>query len=208
MHWNCVLQRGKTLQDLEQDFLPHMSIISEVTEEKNDEDVEDNNHIIEVYSGDDRELGKTKENSFENDVNGANDENTQGFENDNIVEAPVKCMMNALKNEELLGKDDQKWGKPSEEQSGSSAVSNKNDKDTEMEQEFIVDISSIGETYEDSDVGQLEFAMGKIRAEYEVIAQFIHKIELFAAELLWDVCENKNLTKNVDVGSKWQYLGN
>ncbi|KAF2295864.1 hypothetical protein GH714_034686 [Hevea brasiliensis] len=130
----CLAQGGKTLQHLEQDFLPHMSSISEVFGEENDEDIEDNNHGTEVYWGDDKELGKTKEGaakkeivllddkihgdgnvkksiqkeqkfqilkdliqlSFENDVNGANDENTQGFENDNITEASSKVHMRQL----------------------------------------------------------------------------------------------------------------
>ncbi|KAJ9182442.1 hypothetical protein P3X46_006437 [Hevea brasiliensis] len=80
----------------------------------------------------------------------------------------------------------------------------------EMEQDFIVDMSSIGEIYEDGDDGQLESAMGKIGAESDVIAQFINKTELFDAELLGNVFEkkkHKGVSKSVAVGSKWQYLG-
>ncbi|KAF2291547.1 hypothetical protein GH714_025451 [Hevea brasiliensis] len=57
----CLAQGGKTLQDLEWDFLPHMSSISEFFEGDNDEEIEDNNHGTKVYWGDDKELGKTKE---------------------------------------------------------------------------------------------------------------------------------------------------
>ncbi|KAF2288576.1 hypothetical protein GH714_008705 [Hevea brasiliensis] len=58
----------ETLQHLEQDFLPHMSSINEVFGEENDEDIEDNNHRTEVYWGDDKELGKTKESAAKKEI--------------------------------------------------------------------------------------------------------------------------------------------
>ncbi len=54
-------------------------------------------------------------------------------------------------------------------------------------------MTSIGEIYEDGDDGQLESAIGKVWAKSDVIAQFIHKTELFAAELLGNVFEKKEL---------------
>ncbi|KAF2308217.1 hypothetical protein GH714_037059 [Hevea brasiliensis] len=44
-----------------------MSSISEVFEKENDKDIEDNNHGIEVYWGD-QELGKTKESAVEKEI--------------------------------------------------------------------------------------------------------------------------------------------
>ncbi|KAF2306945.1 hypothetical protein GH714_022678 [Hevea brasiliensis] len=95
----CLAQGGKTLQHLEQDFLPHMSSISEVFGEENGEDIKDNNHGTEVYWVDDNELGKTKESVAKKEIVLLDDKihgDGDGFENDNITEASSKVHMRQL----------------------------------------------------------------------------------------------------------------
>lgn len=128
-----------------------------------------------------------------------------------------------MQRQELLEKWNQQWGKsgqhdvsehitcedqllgnsdrPNEDQDASSKVSNKNDKGTEMSR-FIADMSSVSEYFEEEndengDGGQLEPAMGKAGAEYEVIAQLIHKKLNFFAVESWECSLEKMQKRNV-----------
>ncbi|KAF2283825.1 hypothetical protein GH714_016272 [Hevea brasiliensis] len=99
----CLAQGGKTLQHLEQDFLPHMSSISESAAKKEivllDDKIPGDGNVKKSIQKKEQKfqiLEDLIQQSFENDVNGANDENTQGFENDNITEASSKVHIRQL----------------------------------------------------------------------------------------------------------------
>lgn len=67
---------------------------------------------------------------------------------------------------------------------------------------FIADMSSVSEYFEEEndengDGGQLEPAMGKAGAEYEVIAQLIHKKLNFFAVESWECSLEKTQKRNV-----------